>query len=437
MASCGGLKPVTIEQDAQAPAFAQKWLDVLSKPIDPDAATATIIAWYQKVGYPAPKVVFVDSFWAMAIAATTIFHQSGRQPNPIPKAFSHLRQQLHNQLIEQLVSQSDWNSYSNSPIWLARHFSATLALEVFFADCEYWGYSDPAPEFLATQLEQFVGYLSGLLIQPPLYQWLRLANHERLLRQESAQHLNQLDRQLAQQLGMPLEQSVLEAPLGFPLIKPMWCGHITAAALYDYASTIGIQFDAEALFLFINAAWHVSWIAPFQDICIVSDRPQLIKRDRQGRLHGVGEPAIVFPDGFGVGYFYHGIELPQYCGAVHPNQWQAEWVLQERNAEIKRILIQEIGYARLCQELQAEELDSWREYTLLKLPIYDDFSQATQWRSPREFVEGVEATYLLKMICPSTGSIYALRVPPSVKSAREAATWVNWGTDPEWFTLET
>jgi len=31
---------------------------------------------------------------------------------------------------------------------------------------------------------------------------------------------------------------------------------------------------------------------------------------------GTGEPAIVFPDGFGVGYFYHGIELPQYCGTL-------------------------------------------------------------------------------------------------------------------------
>nr|WP_226582714.1 hypothetical protein [Microseira wollei] len=49
----------------------------------------------------------------------------------------------------------------------------------------------------------------------------------------------------------------------------------------------------------------------------------------------------------------------------------------------------------------------------------------------------VEPIYLLKMTCPSTGFIHALRVPPSMKSAREAIRWVNWGIDPEEFAVET
>jgi hypothetical protein len=120
---------------------------------------------------------------------------------------------------------------------------------------------------------------------------------------------------------------------------------------------------------------------------------------------------------------------------MHPRQWKAEWVLQKRNAELRRILIQEIGYARLCQELQAEELDAWREYTLLRLPIYDDFATLVQTRSPS--TEATDAMYLLKMTCLSTNFVYILRVPPSIRQAREAATWVNWGIDPESFTHET
>jgi hypothetical protein len=85
------------------------------------------------------------------------------------------------------------------------------------------------------------------------------------------------------------------------------------------------------------------------------------------------------------------------------------------------VLIQGIGYARICQELQATELDTWREYTLLKIDRQVD----------------VEPIYLLKMTCPSTGFIHALRVPPSMKSAREAISWVNWGVDPEAFAVET
>lgn len=45
--------------------------------------------------------------------------------------------------------------------------------------------------------------------------------------------------------------------------------------------------------------------------------------------------------------------------------------------------------------------------------------------------------YLLKMICPSTGSIHILRVPPDMTSAREAICWVNWGIEPENFAVQS
>ncbi|MFB2923708.1 MULTISPECIES: leucine-rich repeat domain-containing protein [Aerosakkonema] len=106
--------------------------------------------------------------------------------------------------------------------------------------------------------------------------------------------------------------------------------------------------------------------------------------------------------------------LPQH-------EWQAQWLLEEKNAEIRRLLIQKIGYARICQELQATELDSWREYTLLKIDSNVD----------------VEPIYLLKMTCPSTGFIHVLRVPPNMTSAREAIRWVNWGIDPSEFSVES
>ena len=90
----------------------------------------------------------------------------------------------------------------------------------------------------------------------------------------------------------------------------------------------------------------------------------------------------------------------------------------------------------LSQDPRLEVLDLWREYTLLRLLIHDDPGQAALWLGPR-IVNGMEATYLLKMICPSTGLTHVLRVPPSVTSARDAATWINWETDPEHFAVET
>jgi hypothetical protein len=144
--------------------------------------------------------------------------------------------------------------------------------------------------------------------------------------------------------------------------------------------------------------------------------------DSEQRLHAEAEPAITWGKGYGL-YCYHGVTLPEKYGKLPPREWQAQWILSENNAELRRVLIQGIGYARICTELQAIELDSWAEYSLLKIDQIIDIDR--------------QAIYLLKMTCPSTGFIHALRVPPNMPSAREAITWVNWGVDPLEFSVQT
>ncbi len=115
-----------------------------------------------------------------------------------------------------------------------------------------------------------------------------------------------------------------------------------------------------------------------------------------------------------------GVGLPrQYW--THLSQWKAKWLLTEKNAEMRRVLIQQIGYERICEELEAVELDRWREYTLIKIDTNVDD----------------EPIHLLKMTCPSTNHIHVLRVPPDLTSARAAISWVNWNIDPEVFAAET
>ncbi|GET41997.1 hypothetical protein MiSe_68110 [Microseira wollei NIES-4236] len=160
-------------------------------------------------------------------------------------------------------------------------------------------------------------------------------------------------------------------------------------------------------------------IYAYKKICLVCDRPRIVSLDNQQRLHAEGATAIQFADGFSV-YAYHDVRLPEKYGKLHPDRWRSEWLLTEENAELRRVLIQRIGDDRICQELEAIELDTWQEYTLLKIDNAD-----------------IEPIYLLKMICPSTGRIHAWRVPPDMQSAREAITWVNWGIDPDEFSVQT
>ncbi len=67
------------------------------------------------------------------------------------------------------------------------------------------------------------------------------------------------------------------------------------------------------------------------------------------------------------------------------------------------------------------ELDSYHEYTLLKIDSDVD----------------IEPIYLLKMICPSTNHIHILRVPANIESAQAAITWINWDIPPEDFSQQT
>jgi len=189
-----------------------------------------------------------------------------------------------------------------------------------------------------------------------------------------------------------------------------------------YISSLGVNISQKAQEILRSQKLlfeHCGLIFPFEKICAVCDRPRHLRFDSQNRLHAEAEPAIEFADGWKI-YFYHGVKLPEEYGKVHPNLWQSQWLLTEENAELRRVLIQGIGYDRICQELSAKKIHSWQEYELLQIDNAD-----------------VEPICLLKMTCPSTGFIHALRVPPNLTSAKKAIRWVNWDIDPKKFSVQT
>lgn len=289
-------------------------------------------------------------------------------------------------------------------------------------------------------------------------------------RLNSKLELNLLPQSLLNQLGQQ-SQSVIETYRYYScspdfrtmmtqsitlLLEAKFCRSIRPevwardSSLLDFCfSVLNCPYDLEKWELLQALIINCGWIYPFEKTCIVCERPIKLSFDSQDRLHAEGKPAIQFADGWGF-YSYHGVTLPEKYGAVHPrewqaqwylqepipefrqlllevlppHQWQAQWILKEDNAELRRLLIQGIGYVRICQELQATELDSWAEYTLLRIDKMIDM-----WDG--------QPNYLLKMTCPSTGFIHAMRVPPNMRSAREAIRWVNWGIDPEEFSVQT
>ncbi|MBD2452182.1 hypothetical protein H6G76_34785 [Nostoc sp. FACHB-152] len=195
---------------------------------------------------------------------------------------------------------------------------------------------------------------------------------------------------------------------------------VTTASLLDFCySVLNCYGDEQLWQAYQSLVMNCGWLWTYERFCIVCERPRFLSLDDQNRFHGEGQPALQFNDNLSI-YAFHGLVVPEKYAMTVPSQWQAQWLLEENNAELRRILMQGLGYSKICQELRAKKLDTWQEYTLLRI-ISLNF----------------EPVHLLAMTCPSTNHTHILRVPPDIRKARKAICWINWGIDPTSFAIQT
>ncbi len=103
--------------------------------------------------------------------------------------------------------------------------------------------------------------------------------------------------------------------------------------------------------------------------------------------------------------------------AFHPGQLTAREALEEKNVELRRVIIERMGYLRFARETHARTLDEDQDpggtRQLLLIDLQED-----------------EPLVGLSCHCPSTGRQYFLRVPPAMKTCHQAAAWVAGFDDP-------
>jgi hypothetical protein len=107
-------------------------------------------------------------------------------------------------------------------------------------------------------------------------------------------------------------------------------------------------------------------------------------------------------------------------GETPSREWSPEWILDESNVEIKRILIQTIGYGRILTHFPHRVIDTDGDMQLVAIEREID----------------VAPIHLLKLVCPSTGAIYTHRVDPVV-TACEVARASMWGFEKIDWIAET
>ena len=221
-----------------------------------------------------------------------------------------------------------------------------------------------------------------------------------------------LESSLESSLGSSLESSLwnslgssLESSLRSSLGSSLW-GQYEAywVAFYLYCQKIGVKYEptrSRQLNLWRDVISSCGWWWCYENYVIISERPTIQALDDQERLHSEDGPAMAFSDGWKL-YCYHGVEVPEDV-ILRPKTLRAERVLQEPNAEVRRVLIERVGLQKLLKSGKAETLHKEKGRVLYQLDLPGD-----------------EPLVVVKVTCPSTGRIYLNRVRPDVKTCQEA-----------------
>ena len=118
----------------------------------------------------------------------------------------------------------------------------------------------------------------------------------------------------------------------------------------------------------------------------------------------------------GVNLRWRGVPVDRRV-AFDPGSIGVDEVLREENAGRRRVLLERVGIDRFIAEAEPETLDEDRDpggpRRLLRVPMGDD-----------------EALVCVMVHCPSTGGRYLLRVPPAMRTCRQAVAWTAGFDDP-------
>jgi hypothetical protein len=104
--------------------------------------------------------------------------------------------------------------------------------------------------------------------------------------------------------------------------------------------------------------------------------------------------------------------------AFHPESITAQEVLAEPNAELRRVLLERMGYDAFIVAAAAAELDRDQDPGGLRRLLRVDLDRD-------------EPLVVLSVSCPSTGRAYLLRVPPTMLTCHQAAAWIAGFDNPD------
>ena len=220
--------------------------------------------------------------------------------------------------------------------------------------------------------------------------------------------------------------------------RAVWGQHDAGwLSFYAYfADVLGLA-SAQRLRGLNEVAQAAGWWWPFSGAAILTERPTVIHRDTEGRLHSDTGPALIYPDGWGI-WAVHGLRVGRRIVEA-PETLTAHEVRDEQNAEIRRHMLDRyaglrgsaaagrwladmglkpISQVDITAKMQPSGLSIWR------MAHGDEPVMCKLYRAE---LPDDESLVLLWVVCTSTAKEVFLRVPPNMTEAAEARDWTFGG----------
>jgi hypothetical protein len=203
-------------------------------------------------------------------------------------------------------------------------------------------------------------------------------------------------------------------------INAYWVGYLQFGEKvlnikYDYK-----EYDPDILNVWQRVIEKVGYFMAFEEYCIIMNRPKEVHFDENRELHNEDGTAISFRRGNECDVFaINGVRVPKQV-IVEPETITLDQVLNEENAEIKRIMMDVYGMGRYLEETKASILDMDTTFTHIR-------GEGTMTRA---LMEDAEKRRYLVSTDGSTSRCYWMQVPNEVSTCVEADKALAGGRDP-------
>jgi hypothetical protein len=440
-------EPLTDAQMAQVRAVAEGWVQsgLSTQRCDRARAEEAVRQVYRTAGLEEPRqIVWMDSPMGGVFAVALMMNAAALQGQRTHQLVDRLRSQATAQLRGELESQLGARTFR----WLSFQLNALIPdgthPERFKDPDDYFDFY-LLGDWLRSRMERRRRGPGDVdeLDRNPLpdmrdCMWWRMVQERRGAAEvahelddvwdhvwcELEAHLGeQLDEQRHRQLEDPLKgqlgDDVWTEVVGREM--SLWRGWTELATLSCAFPLAGLK-NSPRLDALSEAFRAVGWWWPMPDAAVLTDRPTVIRRDREGRLHAENGPALVYVDGFRL-YAWHGIRMP---ADVVECAWSVQQIMTEPDAEVRLCAIERMGWDEFVRNARLTEVDQCPDPANpgQRLLLYD--VPPTVLYSPVRVLIRANAT----VERDGSRDAFGLMVPTDCATALSAAAWTSTSPGP-------